>query len=146
VFDQASRFLSKHRYGKITATVRTTWIPVRPRYSLRQVRNSKSTVRTLVYHGLDARMTDMKIACSRSPVRTREAFIRKLLAEDVRPSGRGSQTRKIFSEIFRISVTQLSIRTAPSFIKPDAHLSPQPINKSHVLENCKNLVLNSTSA
>jgi hypothetical protein len=95
VFDQASGFLSKHRYGKIAATVRTTWIPVRPRYFLRQVCNSNSTVRTPVYHGSDARMTDMKIACSRSPirtaillVRTRKSFIRKLLAADLRPSGR----------------------------------------------------------
>jgi hypothetical protein len=99
VFDQASYFLSKIKYGKIAATVRTTWIPVLRRYSLRQVRNSNSTVRTPVYHGPDARMTDMEIACSRSPVRTaillvrtREAFIRKLLAADLRPSGRQGNT------------------------------------------------------
>jgi hypothetical protein len=99
VFDHASDFLSKIIYGKIAETVRTTWIPVRTRYSLRQVRNSNSTVRTPVYHGPDVRMTDMEIACSRSPVRTaillvrtREAFIRKLLVADVRPSGRQSLT------------------------------------------------------
>jgi hypothetical protein len=39
-----------------------------------------------------------------------------------------------------------TVRTAPSFIKLDAHLSPQPINRGPVLENCKNSVLNSTSA
>jgi hypothetical protein len=88
VFDQASGFLSKHIYGKIAANVPTTWIPVQTRYSLRPV-----------YHGPDARMTDMEIACSRSPVRTailqvrrREAFIRKLLAAEVRPSGRQGNT------------------------------------------------------
>jgi hypothetical protein len=87
VFDQASDFLSKIKYGKIGETVRTC-------YSLRQVHNSNSTVRTPVYHGPDVRITDMEIACSRSPVRTaillvrmREAFIRKLLAANVRPSG-----------------------------------------------------------
>jgi hypothetical protein len=95
VFDQASDFLSKIKYGKIAATVRMTWIPVQTRYSLRQVCNSNSTVRTPAYHGPDAHMTDMEIACSRSPVRTaillvqmHEAFIRKLLVTDVRPSGR----------------------------------------------------------
>jgi hypothetical protein len=92
---KASDFLSKIKYGKIVATVRTTWIPFRMRYSLRQVRNSNSTVRTPAYHGPDTRMTDMEIECSRSPVRTaillvwtHEAFIRKLLAADVRPSER----------------------------------------------------------
>jgi len=95
VFDQASDFLSKIKYGKIATTVRTTWIPVRTRYSLRQVRNSNSTVRTPAYHGPDARMTYMEITCKISPVqaaillvRTREAFIRKLLAAEVRRSGR----------------------------------------------------------
>jgi hypothetical protein len=95
VFDQASDFLSKIKYGKITATVRTTWIPIRLRYYLRQVRNSNSIVRTPAYHGPGARMTNMEIMCSRSPVRTaillvrmHEAFIRKLLVADVRPFGR----------------------------------------------------------
>jgi hypothetical protein len=126
VFDQASDFLSKIRYGKIAANVRTTWIPLRTRYSLRQVRNSNSTVWTLVYHGTDARSSNMEITCIRSAVRmtislvrTRETFIRKLLGADVRPlddsaspSGRGSQTGKIFSKIFKISVTQLSVLTS----------------------------------
>jgi hypothetical protein len=95
VFDQGSDFLSEIKYGKIATVVQTTWIPVRTRYSLRQVHNSNSTVRMPVYHGPDERMTDMEITCSRSPVRTavllvltREAFIRKLLAVDVRSSGR----------------------------------------------------------
>jgi hypothetical protein len=124
VFDQALDFLSKIKFGKTAATVRTTWIPVRPRFSLRQVRNSNSTVRTLAYHGPDARMTDMEIACSRSPVQTCDR-----LDDSASPPGRGSQTGKIFSGIFEISVAQLSVRTAPSFIKPDTHLSLQPINR-----------------
>jgi hypothetical protein len=50
---KASYFLSKIEYRKIAATVRTTWIPVRMSYSLRQVSNSNSTVRTPSYHGPD---------------------------------------------------------------------------------------------
>jgi hypothetical protein len=95
VFDQASNFLSKIKYRKIATTVWTTWIPVRTLYSLRQVCNSNSIIRTPVYHVPDVRSTNMKIACSRSTVRTAillvrtpVAFIRKLLAADVRPSGR----------------------------------------------------------
>jgi hypothetical protein len=61
--DRASYFLYKSKYGKIAATVRT-------RYSLRQVRNSNSTVQTSVCHGSDARSTDMEIVCRRSTVRT----------------------------------------------------------------------------
>jgi len=94
VFDQALDFLSKSKYGKIVATVWTMWILIWTRYSLSQVRNSNSTIRTPVYHGPDARSTDMEIACSRSPVRTAillvrtcEAFIRKLFAADMWPFG-----------------------------------------------------------
>lgn len=69
VIDQASDFPSKSKYGKITATVRTTWI--RTRYSLRQVRNSnstdmeivcrRSTVWTAIPHGLDVRTLIWKL-------------------------------------------------------------------------------------
>jgi hypothetical protein len=62
VIDQDSDCLSKSKYGKIAATVQTMWIPVRTCYSSRQVRNSNSTVRMPVYHGPDARTTDMEIA------------------------------------------------------------------------------------
>jgi hypothetical protein len=68
--DRASDFLSKSKYGKIAATVRTTCIPARTRYSLRKVRKSNSTIRTSVYHGPDAYTTDMEITCSRSTVWT----------------------------------------------------------------------------
>jgi len=68
----------------------------------------------------------MEIACIISTirttillVRTREASIWKLLAVNVRPSGRqgntvrsGSQTEKIFSEIFGILIAQLFVQTA----------------------------------
>jgi hypothetical protein len=68
---------------------------VRTRFSLRQVCNSNSTVQTPVCHGPDARESNMEITCIKSTilmVRTREAFIWKLLAADVQPSGRQGNT------------------------------------------------------
>jgi len=50
------------------------------------------------------------------------------LDDSASPSRPVSQTGKIFSEIFEISVAQLSVRTAYEH-RPDAHLSPQPINR-----------------
>jgi hypothetical protein len=113
VFDQASDFLSKFIYGKIATTVRTTWITVQIRSSIKQESQFK-------FNRPDAHTIDMEIACRRSTIRTAilmvrtcEAFIWKLLAADVRPSGgRGSQTGKIFSKIFGILVAQLSVWTA----------------------------------
>jgi hypothetical protein len=74
------QILFKFIYGKIDATVRMTWIPVRTRFSLRQelqfkfnrpdacafdmeIADLTSTVRTPAYHGPDMRTTDMEIAC-----------------------------------------------------------------------------------
>jgi hypothetical protein len=76
--------------------------------SIRQVSQFKS-------NRPDAQLSNMEIACIRSPVRTinllartREAFIWKLLAADVRPSGRQGNTvrtrlsnRKDFQRNFR---------------------------------------------
>jgi hypothetical protein len=145
VFNQLWDFLPKHSYGKIVATVRTTWIPIRTRSSIRQVSHTKS-------RRLDTRASDMEIACIRSTVRTtiplirtHEALVWKLLAAEVRPSGQQGTTiwtrlksRKNFSEIFGKPIAQLSVQTpydyCPDgtnlgFIKPDAHLNPQPINR-----------------
>jgi hypothetical protein len=92
------QILSKFIYGKIDATVRPTWIPVRTRFSLRQESQFKfypsdasqhgpdacstdmeiadwtSTVRTPAFHGPDARTVNMEIACWRSTVRTAIPF------------------------------------------------------------------------
>jgi hypothetical protein len=64
----------------------------------------------------------MKIACIKSSirtiislVRTREVFIWKLLAAEVRPSGRGSKTGKNFSEILRQLIVQLSVPKAHDY-------------------------------
>jgi hypothetical protein len=93
VFDKLQDFFQKHRYGKIAATVRTTWIPIQTRSSIRKVLHSKSRRPDASQHGQDACAPSIEIACIKStvrttipPVRTRKAFIRKLLAAEVRPS------------------------------------------------------------
>jgi hypothetical protein len=79
-------FFPKHGYGKIAATVWTL-------SSIRQVSQFKSKRSDASQHGSDSRISDMEIACIKSIVQTTippvwmsEAFIRKLLATDVRPS------------------------------------------------------------
>jgi len=137
-------FFPKHRYEKIAATVRT-------RSSIRQVSHSKSSRSDASQHGPDARASDMEIACIKSTVRTTiplvrtpEAFIWKLLAAEVRPSGRQGTTvrtrlknRKKFQRNSR-EVDHTVVRPdglcLPSgrclvFIKLDVHLNPQPINR-----------------
>jgi hypothetical protein len=92
-------FFPKNRYGKIAATVQTTWISFRIRSSIRQVSQFKSKRSNTSHHGPDARVSNMEIACIRSTVRTtillvrtRKASIWKLLAANVRPSGRQGYT------------------------------------------------------
>jgi hypothetical protein len=48
VFNELWNFLPKHSYGKIVATVRTTWIPVQTRSFIRQVSHSNPDVRMSV--------------------------------------------------------------------------------------------------
>jgi hypothetical protein len=114
VFDKLQDFFPKHNYGKIVATIRTTWIPVRTRLSIRQVSQFKSRRLDDCPHGPDARTSDMEIACIRSTVlttillvQTREALVWKLLATEVQPSERQGitvqtrfKTKKNFSKIF----------------------------------------------
>jgi hypothetical protein len=63
VFDQLWDFFPKHRYGKIAATIRTMWILVRTRSSIRYVGHSKFRRPENSLHGPDARATYMKIVC-----------------------------------------------------------------------------------
>jgi hypothetical protein len=127
-----------------------TWIPIQTRYSLRQVRNSNSTVRTPVYHGLDVRTTDMEIACSRLPVQTAipHGPDARSLSKEITCSGRetvqttvphrpdailkqerfSAKISEFWSHSCSFGRPMTTIQTAPSFIKPNAHLSPQPIN------------------
>jgi len=132
VFDQLWDFLPKHSYGKIAATVRTTWIPVRTRSSIRHVSHLKSRRPDVSPLGPDALESDMEIACIRSTVwttiplvRTCEALLWKLLATEVRPFGRQDSTvrsqlksGKNFSKIFGKLIAQLSVRT-PYDYHPD---------------------------
>jgi len=99
VFDQLWDFFPKHRYGKIAAAVRTMWIPVQTRSSIRQVTHSKFRRSDVGLHGPDARATYMEIACiwltvrkTIPLVRKREALIWKLRAAEVRLSGRQDNT------------------------------------------------------
>jgi hypothetical protein len=101
VFDLLWDFLPKHRYGKIVATVRTMWIPVRMRSSIRQVGHSKSRCPDANLHGPDARAIYMEIACSWSTT--------------IRTTGQhcldAAQIRKEFQQSFGKPIAQLSIRT-----------------------------------
>jgi hypothetical protein len=99
MFDKLQDFFPKHSYGKITETVGKTWIPVRTRLSIRQVLQFKSRCPDNGPYGLDTRASDIEIARIKSTVQTiiplvrkREAFIRKLLAADVRLSGQQGTT------------------------------------------------------
>jgi len=93
VFDQLWDFFPKHIYGKTIATVRTMWIPVRTRSSIRQVAHSKFKHPDDSIHGPDVRATYMEIACIKSTVRTtiplvwtHKALIWKLRAVEMQPS------------------------------------------------------------
>jgi hypothetical protein len=136
VFDQALGFLSKTQIwedccnrpddmdSRLDAFIHKASIAIQIQTSRRQSSwSGRASIRSAV------RTTIL-------PIRTREASIWNYLQRtcdcpDNRATlpRRSSQTRKIFSEIFRILVVQLSIRTMPSFIKPDAHLNCLPINR-----------------
>lgn len=132
VFNKLQDFFPKHSYGKFATTVRTTWIPIRTRSSIRHVSHSKSKRSDVSPLGLNARASDMEIACIRSTVRTtislvwaREALVWKLLTVEVRLSGRqGTVVRtrpklgKNFNEIFGKPIAQLFVPT-PYDYRPD---------------------------
>jgi hypothetical protein len=63
MFYQLWDFFPKHRYGKIAATVRTMWIPIQTRSSIRQVAHSKFRLLDDSLHGPNARATYIEIAC-----------------------------------------------------------------------------------
>jgi hypothetical protein len=116
-----------------------------------EIADSNSTVRTSAYHGPDARIANMEIVCWSSAVRTLiphgsdERFLLwKLLAADVRPSGRQCLTvrtrllnkkdfqrnsRKILSHNFPSGRPRFTVRTTSVHISATAHSAPQPINR-----------------
>jgi hypothetical protein len=130
VFDQLWDFFPKHRYGKTAGTIRTMWILVRTRSFIRQVVHSKSRRPDVSPHGSDARASYMEIAYIRSTVwstypmvQTREALIWKLRAAKVRPSRR--QGKILESRLHNCPSGRLmsTVRMAPRYFKPNAHLN-----------------------
>jgi hypothetical protein len=103
VFDQLWDFFPKYRYGKIVATVRGIWIPVRTYSSIRQVAHSKFRCPDASLRGPNARATYMEM---------RKALIWKLLAVKVRPSdnratasGHGSNQERISAKFWKADRT-----------------------------------------
>jgi hypothetical protein len=116
-----------------------------------EIADLTSTVRTTAYHGLDARIADMEIACWSSTVRMFiphgpdvRSLIWKLLAADVRPSGRQCLTvrtwllnRKYFQQNFWKILShscpsgrpRVTVWTASVHITAVVHSAPQPINR-----------------
>jgi hypothetical protein len=126
-------------------------IPVRKRYSLRQVRNSNSTVQTSVCHGPDPHSTDMEIVCRRSTVRTTipHGLDAQSLVKEITCSGHATVRTTVphrpdaalKQERFLVKISEFrshscpferpmsTVPKAPVFIKAVTHLNPQPINR-----------------
>jgi len=126
----------------MTVRMSDSWGPD-ARASKKEITNSISTIRMTAYHGPDARITDMEIACWRIAVRTliphgldaREpdkeitCSRRATVWTMCHPIRTMSLNRKDFPAKFSENlVSQLSVRTVPRYILPDAHLSPKLIN------------------
>jgi hypothetical protein len=116
-----------------------------------EIDDSSSTARTPVPHGPDAHISDMEIACRRIAVRTliphgpdTRSLIWKLLAADVRPSGRHCLTVwtwllnrtdfqrnfwKILSHSCPSGRPKVTVRKESVHITAVAHSAPQPINR-----------------
>jgi hypothetical protein len=116
-----------------------------------EVGNLTSTIRMIAYHGPDVRIADMEIACWSSAVRTfiphgpdARSLIWKLLATDVRPSGRQCLTvrtrllnmkdfqrnsRKILSHSCPSGRPRFTVWTTSVHITTVSHSAPQPINR-----------------
>jgi len=129
--------------------------------SKKKIADSTSTVRTIAYHGPDARITDMEIACWRIAVRTliphgpdaREPY------KEITCSGHatvGTMCHPVRTMLLnrKLLVAQLSVRTAHVH-RPDGaqvyfswRSFEPPAYKLRPLgtENCKNSVLNSSTA
>jgi hypothetical protein len=122
------------------------------RASKKEIADSTSTVQTTACYGLDARIADMEIACLRIVFRT----LIPLGPDAVQPykeitcSGRTTVRTmchpirtmplnrkdfpprnfwKILSHSCPSEQPMSTVRTAPRYILPDAHLSHQPINR-----------------
>jgi hypothetical protein len=119
--DRASPSGHSSQTGKIFSEIFEIWV-------------TQLSVRTAYDHHLDANQHGPKACASDQPSglpssrsgRTKPLYENYLQRTCDRPndktslSGRSSQTGKIFSEIFEISITQLSVRTAYDH-RPDAN-------------------------
>jgi hypothetical protein len=76
VFNQLSDFFLKHRYRKITATVRTMSILIQTRSSIMQVTNSKFRRPDVNLQDPYARAIYMEITCIKSTVRMTIPLVR----------------------------------------------------------------------
>jgi hypothetical protein len=111
VFDKENDFVTKHRYGKTAATIRTMCVLVGMLSLIRQVVHTKFNRSDVSLHGLDA-----------------QALIWKLCAAEVQSSRCGS-IQDIISSEFGKPIVQLSaltpsatVRTPPRKLKSDANL------------------------
>jgi hypothetical protein len=124
VYNKLQDFFPKHSYGKIAATVRTTWIPIQTRLSIRQVPHSQpvSMVQTRVHQIWKVRASNQPSGrSSRLSGRVKPLFGNYLQQKCDRPDNRaalsehGSKAGKNFSEILRQLISQLSVRTAHDY-------------------------------
>jgi hypothetical protein len=143
-------FFPKHRYRKIVATVRTTWIPVRTLSSIRQVSQFKSRRPNASHHGLDARIKyencvhQINRLDEHPPgLDPRNLYMEITYSElvTVRTTGQHRPDAALKQERFSAKFLEFqsygcsyrrpmtTVRTTSSFIKPDAHLSCQSINR-----------------
>jgi hypothetical protein len=144
-------FFPKHRYGKIAATIRMMWIPVRTRSSIRQVSQFKSRRPDASQHGPNARASDMEncvhqISCPNDHPPgpdPRSLYMEITYSERATVWTTGHHRPDAALKPERSSVKFLefrshscpsgrpmtTVRTTPSFIKPDAYLNCQPINR-----------------
>jgi len=130
------QILSKFIYGKIDATVRTTWIPIRTHFSLRQESQFKfNRLDTCLSWSERAqhRYGNCVLKINRPDGHPPWSGLAKalygnylqrtcnLLDDNVSPSGRGSQTGKIFRENLKNSgrtVVRPDVSSSPSGQRP----------------------------
>jgi hypothetical protein len=143
VLNKLQDFFPKHNYGKIAATIRTgihkASIAIQIQPSGRQ--SSWSGCTSIKYGnyvhqitrlddqppGPDARSLYMKITCSgRATVQKTRQHRSDAALKQERFSAKFFEFR---SHSCPSEQPMTTVRTVPSFIKPDAHLNPQPINR-----------------
>jgi hypothetical protein len=80
VFDKQKDFVTKHKYRKTAATVKTMCVPVSTLSLIWQVVHTKFNRPDDSFHGPDAQALYMEIACNNSTIRTSYFMVRTLKA------------------------------------------------------------------